>query len=789
MENRYVCIHGHFYQPPRENPWIESIELQDSAYPYHDWNERITAECYAPNALSRILDDQGRIVQIVNNYTKISFNFGPTLLTWLERHVPEVYQAILEADRESQKRFSGHGSALAQAYNHMILPLANERDKYTQILWGIRDFEHRFGRKPEGMWLPETAVDLQSLDIMAGLEIRFTILAPQQAHRIRQIKQKRWQDVDGGRIDTTMPYKLRLPSGREICIFFYHGPLSRAVAFEKLLSSGKSFAQRLLGAFSEGSSTSQIVHIATDGESYGHHHQFGDMALAYALYTIESNNLVKLTNYGEYLEQHPPSHEVEILENTSWSCAHGVERWRSNCGCHSGSHPDWNQNWREPLREAMDWLRDSLVPLYEEKAGTLLKDPWEARNTYIQVLLDRSHLNTESFLNFHAVRDLIEPEKVTALRLLELQRHAMLMYTSCGWFFDELSGIETLQIIQYAGRAIHLAQENLQKEMESHFLQRLEGAKSNIPEQRDGRHIYEKHVKSAMADLMKVGAHYAMSSLFKENNEKNSIYCYRVDLQDYKFSEAGKASLVLGKARLTSEITYESALVSFGVLHLGDHNLNCGVGLYHDEAGYGGMGDAISEAFSSADFPEVIRRMDRHFGPSTYSLKSLFRDEQRRLLDQILASTLINTEAVYRQVYENHAPLMRFLKDSGVPPPKALKVAAEFFLNASLRRAFEDEDFDVDFVASLLLEARIEGVTLDTATLEFAIRKNLEKMAALLSDNPEDLAQLTKLDSALDLLRSLPFKVNPWKVQNICYEILRRPILMYAWRPSRAMKG
>src|SRR5438128_953228 len=333
---RYICIHGHFYQPPRENPWLEAIELQDSAYPYHDWNERITAECYAANSVSRVLDGENQIIELVNNYSKISFNFGPTLLYWLEAKAPSVYAAILEADRESQKNFSGHGSALAQVYNHTILPLANARDRYSQILWGIRDFERRFKRAPAGMWLPETAVDLQSLEILAELGIRFTILAPHQAGRIRRLGGRAWRDVSGGRIDPTQAYEQRLPSGRRIALFFYDGPISRAVAFEGLLSRGEDFANRLLGAFTDDRDWDQLVHIATDGESYGHHHKFGEMALAWALQLIDQRDDVELTNYGEYLERNPPELEVQILDKTSWSCAHGVGRWMADCGCSTG---------------------------------------------------------------------------------------------------------------------------------------------------------------------------------------------------------------------------------------------------------------------------------------------------------------------------------------------------------------------------------------------------------------------------------------------------------------------
>jgi len=783
--DKYICIHGHFYQPPRENPWLEGIEEQDSAYPYHDWNERITAECYATNAASRILDSEGKIVSIVNNYSKISFNFGPTLLDWIKEKSPEVYQAILEADSESQKRFSGHGSAIAQAYNHMIMPLANRRDKYTQVLWGIRNFEYHFRREPEGMWLPETAVDLETLDIMAGLGIRFTVLSPYQASRVRRIGARNWRDVKDGSIDSTMSYELCLPSGRRIDLFFYDGSISRAVAFEGLLTNGENFARRLLGGFSEGRAWPQLSHIATDGETYGHHHKFGDMALAYALNYIESNNLARLTNYGEYLEKHPPTHQVEILENTSWSCAHGVERWRSNCGCNTGGHPGWNQSWRAPLRESLDWLRDSLALAYEKKAREFLKDPWAARDDYIAVILNRLPDNIDRFLSRHVSRKLTDDEKIAVLKLLELQRHAMLMYTSCGWFFDELSGIETLQVIQYAGRAVQLFEDVFGDSIETRFLDLLERAKSNMPEQRDGRRIYEKFVKTAVVDLNKVAAHYAMSSLFEEYGEQTRLYSYTVERKDYRVFETGKARLLVGRVEMTSEITRESADLTFGVLHFGDHNINGGVRGFMGDEVYNSTVQELSETFNRVDFPEVIRLFDKHFGDSTYSLRSLFRDEQRKVLGLLLKSTLEEAEAIYRQLYERNAPTIRFITDLGIPTPKVFYSAAEFVLNSGLRRAFEGE-IDVERIKALLEEAKLEGVTLDTDTLEYSLRKNIEQMASSFLANPADFLILEKLEAALDILPSLPFMVNLWKPQNYFYEILKS---VYPAFQDKAKKG
>jgi alpha-amylase/alpha-mannosidase (GH57 family) len=770
---KYICIHGHFYQPPRENPWLEMVELQDSARPYHDWNERITAECYAANSASRILDDQKRIIQVVDNYSKISFNFGPTLLAWMEKHATDVYQAILNADIESQSFFSGHGSALAQPYNHMILPLANRRDKRTQIVWGISDFEHRFHRLPEGMWLPETAVDMDTLEILAELNIKFTVLAPRQAKQARRIGEEQWTDVSGERIPPTMPYVQSLPSGRKMTLFFYDGPISKAVAFEGLLSRGEFFAQRLLEAFSDGGDWPQIVHIATDGETYGHHHRYGDMALAYALHTVASQGVAKLTNYGEYLERHPPTHEVEIFENSSWSCVHGIERWRSDCGCNTGGNAGWNQRWRAPLREALDWLRDTLAPAFEEKAGQFLKDPWRARDDYIRVVLDRSRESTKGFFDVQAKHPLSREEEITVLKLLEMQRHLMLMYMSCGWFFDELSGIETVQVMHYAGRALQLAREVFSNDLESSFLRFLEQAKSNIPEHGDGKRIFEKSVKPSAVDLVKVGAHYAMSSFFEDYAESAGISCFTADREMYERAEAGKVRVAVGRVKVSSQITGEDQRICFGVFHWGDHNLSGCVKECSDGEPDGITVKEILNTFGRAAFPETLQLLEKHFGAPAYSLRSLFRDEQRKILDIILDSTLSDAIAVYRQVYENSAPLLRFLKYLNIPAPGAIKTAAEHVLNASMRQAFEEEELKLERVEVILNSAELEGVSLDTAGLEMTVRRRTERMTEALAAQPGSFALLQELDSVVGLIKTLPFEVNLRKVQNTYYSLVR----------------
>ncbi len=770
---RYICIHGHFYQPPRENAWLETIEVQDSAYPYHDWNERITAQCYAPNGACRLLDGDGRIRGIVNNYASISFNFGPTLLMWMQEKAPDAYQQILEGDRLSCERFSGHGSAMAQAHNHLIMPLANRRDKYTQVLWGIRDFRHRFGRDPEGMWLPETAVDLETLDIMADLGIKFTVLAPYQAHQARPLGAEQWEDVTGGKIDPTMAYQQNLPSGRQIAMFFYDGPISRAIAFENLLSNGESLAKRLAGAFNDSRSWPQLVHVATDGETYGHHRPHGDMALAFALYFIETSNLAKLTNYGEYLEKHPPTHEVEIYENTSWSCAHGVERWRSNCGDNSGMHPGWNQEWRVPLRQALDGLREELAPAYEQWAADFVKDPWAARDGYIDVILNRSPDNIDAFAAKYGSRKLSEDDKVTLLKLMEIQRHAMLMYTSCGWFFDELSGIETIQVMQYAGRAIQLAQELFGDQLEERFLGKLAEARSNIQEMGNGANVYDRLVRPAVAGLAKVAAHYAIDSLFEPWPAHSRVYSFSVDRLDYYPLQVGEIRAAVGRARITSEITHENAVMYFGVLHLVDHNLVGGVRGFQGDDVYQALVREFTEAFDRADFAQGIQRLNAEFGTLTYSLRSLFRDEQRRIVNLILKSTLAEAELVYRQIYEHHAPFMHFMVDTVMPLPKTMRDAAVATLSEDLHRAFDAEPLDSARVQGILDEARTLGVDLDLAGAGYSLEQRIEQLAERFRRQPNELPTLQRMDAKVGLIRSQYFNIDLSKVQNIYYDLLQ----------------
>ncbi|WP_372370681.1 DUF3536 domain-containing protein [Candidatus Uabimicrobium sp. HlEnr_7] len=487
--DKYICIHGHFYQPPRENPWTGKIEKQPSAAPYHDWNERITAECYESNSHCEIFDHSGIKVKDLNNYAHISFNFGPTLLSWMERSNKKAYESILRADVESIENFNGHGSAIAQVYNHIIMPLANERDKKTQIVWGIKDFEYRFKRRPVGMWLAETAVDTATLELLAENDIRFTILAPRQAKRVREIGKDSWESVAYEKIDPFRAYLCKLPSGKSINLFFYDGPISQDIAFDNLLANGESFADRLLHILFH--TRAQLVHIATDGETYGHHHNFGNKALAYCLNHIMNNEHAKLSVYSEFIEKFPAEYEVEIFEDSSWSCMHGVERWRDDCGC--GSEGGGQQLWRAPLRRAMDWLVNESANIFEKQMQKFDVNPWEIRNHYIDLILENN--KTTEFFKTHFSKRINERSQKKILTLLDMQHQSLLMQTSCGWFFEEISRLEGIQIMAYARKCLEIGQDFCFRSLEKKYCKLLEEAPSNMPQFKNGADIYQKIVK------------------------------------------------------------------------------------------------------------------------------------------------------------------------------------------------------------------------------------------------------------------------------------------------------
>jgi hypothetical protein len=451
----------------------------------------VEAECYRAIVAARIPAADGRIASIANLLHSISFNFGPTLLAWMETHAPETYHSVLNADRESRKRTGGYGNALAQAYHHTILPLASRREKVTEVRWGIADFRRRFRRDPDGMWLPETAVDAETLDVLAQEGIAFTIVAP---HQLRKVPR-------GG-----LPGRFRTGGGRSIAIFPYDGPLSHGVAFGSLLTDAEIWAKAMVdsslhediasldvnernpGRYEFDQPPNRLVSIATDGETYGHHHRFGEMALAAVLAILSLKKGVRVENFSSFLARIPPLEDVALEEPSSWSCAHGVERWRGNCGCKMFLAVATQQEWRKPLREAMEWLATRFHAIYEEEGAALLGDPWAALDGLGEAGPSDPAAATEVLRNF-APRELTESEIVRARDLLELERNALQLFTSCGWFFDDLAGIEPIQVLRYAARALELVGPR-SRELTEGFLTILQEARSNETPPRDGRAVF-----------------------------------------------------------------------------------------------------------------------------------------------------------------------------------------------------------------------------------------------------------------------------------------------------------
>ncbi len=770
MNKKYICIHGHFYQPPRENPWLNKVEIQDSAYPYHDWNHRINAECYRRNSASRIINSEGRIEDIINNYSWMSFNMGPTLLAWMETEAPESYEAIIEADKESREAFSGHGAALAQAYNHLIMPLANERDQETQVIWGIEDFKSRYDRFPEGMWLGETAVNTATLEMLAKYGIKFTILSPYQAKRMRKIGKTEWHDATNAKIDPRRAYVCNLPSGKQISLFFYDGPASQAVAFEGLLDNGENFAYRLQGQFTSEDEV-QLVNIATDGESYGHHHNLGEMALSYCLNHIEENDDATLTIYGEFLEKFHPEYEVEIPEDTSWSCSHGVDRWRNDCGCNTGGNNDWNQKWRAPLRDSFDWVREKLIVLFEKEMKEYTSEPWEVRNKYIQIVLDRSEENVSRFLKENFQKNLTKDEKVKLLKLLEMQYHTMLMYTSCGWFFDEVTGIESMQDILYASRAIQLAEEISGNSYEKDFEQLLEKIPSNIPEFGTALTAYNKFVKPMSLDMIRIGAHYAISSLFEEFPEEVSLYNFSAIVKTKNLYEAGKQKLVIGRTEFRSDVTWEQVDISYAVLHLGDRHLYGGVRQYLGAEALEELRNDVAELFKKGDIYEIFNLMDTCFGNHNYSFWHLFRDEQRSIMDLIMESTLKTAEGAMQLLYENTYPLLQTFGEINMKVPNKLKLPVDMVVNTKLINALHNENFKINKFIRLLNSAELIHADLDAVTLNFLTDERLNAIMYKLMQNPKDMELLENINNMLETLKKSQIKPARWEAQNIVFSI------------------
>ncbi len=767
---RFVCVHGHFYQPPRENAWLERVERQESARPFHDWNERIESECYGPNARARILDDEDHVIDMVNNFAKMSFNVGPTLLSWLEAKAPQTYARILAADVEST-RAMGHGSAMAQAYGHLILPLATPRDRRTQVRWGVADFRRRFGRAPQGMWLPETAACTDSLRALAEHGIEFTVLAPSQAKAIRLEHETAFVPTSEGGLDTRRPYRVDLGGGLSIAVFFYDGATSQAVAFERLLSNGDAFANRLYEGFSREAQRPELVHIATDGETYGHHHRFGEMALAYAFRRIERDPDVTLTNYASFLATHPPKDEATIVENSSWSCAHGVGRWSADCGCRTA--PEKNQAWRGPLRAGLDWLRDAIDAHFEASAKDLLEDPWQARDEYIDVVLDRRRDNVQAFLVSRAARALDAADGRKALMLLEMQRHRMLMYTSCGWFFDDVDGLETTQILQYAGRAVELARMTGGPDLEQEIVGRLKRSHATTPHAPTASAVYERTVSAARVDARRLAGAFAVTSLF--GISLRDVPAFEVVDREVRTAKRDDQRFASGRLEITNLVTRERIGVAFAVHHAGGPAVIGGMRLLEN----GAMDDSDEpERWITAfeeEPQELDARMTAELPMKIDSLRVLPLDERVLVVERILASAVRAAETAYRQVFTGNAVLLTELAATGVKPPRALTAATRVVLEADLLRAVRRDPPDTRALRNLLAESRAENVPFDEATLVFELAIAIDRTTEILVHEPGNDSALGRLIDLVEIARKVRPSFDLSGPQDLVWTVLHEP--------------
>ena len=628
VSHRHVCVHGHFYQPPRENPWLGEIEREDSAYPFHDWNDRIAEECYGPMTLGVRGGSDGRAIAYDDLLKRLSFNFGPTLLSWLERKRPSLYRRVIKADLLSAQP-DGLGNAIAQPYFHVILPLASRRDKETLVRWGIADFKARYSRKPLGMWLPETAVDDETLDVLAAEGIEFTILAPSQAAASRPVGGE-WRDETAETLDPKTPYRWISPKNpaRSLAVFFYHDRLSRGVVTGETTATAEGFAQAVRARLMPGDAT-QMVHVASDGEFYGHHHPGAERVLALALDVLADENITPI-NHSRFLKFFPPPHEVRVRPNTAWSCEHGLGRWERNCGCRSGHLPEWSQEWRTPLRAALDRLAKRLDAFYEDDASRFFDDPWAARDESVALWLDRRSDAAARFLAGRVKRSLSAEEETRALRLLMLQRERLAMFTSCGWFFDDVSGVEAVQILQRAARALDLAR-LLGEDAEAAFLERAAEAKSNVEAFGDAAGVYRKLVAPTRVDLGRAAAHAAIldhldlvPACWPE--------AFRVELgpsfRAEKMGLAGRDRTLSARPVAAARADTRETGKWHVIVHRADR-LDFACWLAPQDASYDAA--ALGAEFLALGDDAFRARLDERFGAAPFGLDAVFSDERAEL--------------------------------------------------------------------------------------------------------------------------------------------------------------
>ncbi|MCE5336377.1 MAG: DUF3536 domain-containing protein [Desulfobacteraceae bacterium] len=798
-KKKYVCIHGHFYQPPRENPWLEAVEREPSAAPYHDWNERINMECYRANTAARLVDDKNQMLNLTNNYKYFSFNFGPTLIQWIEKRDPWAYRTILEADRQSCETLDGHGNALAQVYNHIIMPLASQRDKITQVRWGIGDFVHRFGRRPEGMWLAETAVDRKTLSILVDEGIKFTILSPYQAARWRFLApNSEWRDAANGSIPTGRAYRYDCGGGRYVHLFFYDPALARGIAFERLLEHSSKLLRQIQATSSQGDQFGEepwLVNVATDGESYGHHFKFGDMALAAAFQELQRDPSSEIVNYAYFLDSFPVVAEAEIFENTAWSCAHGLGRWSADCGCHIGGEPGWNQKWRAPLRKALDYVRDRLVAHFEESMKRFCKDPWQARNDYISVIVDRKE-HLAGFLSGHFAGSPGSPDVSRFLKLLEMQRFSLLMYTSCGWFFDEISQLEPVLIMKYAAMAMALAEETGAAPIEPGFLEILRDAPSNLAEFENGADVFRKKVKPEFIRKERVAANYAIQSLARYPEREFQSYTYSIFPEHEEDLGSNPVPCLFGHLGVRDDRTLDREDFLYTVVHFGGMDFRCWVKPFPGMIEYGRILSALQNAVEQQNTTSMVRILDAGFGTGYFGLDDVFGDLRSTIALEISGKALSAYTELQKTLFHTHKPLIMSLKKWGIKLPADLRISIRRVLSDEARQLVEsillhEEEqpagnaswFETDFffrahmarLTSLLDEVRSWGMSLKletvSARLGTVLVKSVLEMTVSFSEN-----EAGRFFRLLTVCVALGIHPETWKLQTLYYGFVTRGV-------------
>jgi len=783
-----LVIHGHFYQPPRENPWTDDIEHQPGAHPFPNWNERIHNECYRPNAFARIVDNYGRVEHIVNNYSLINFNFGATLLAWLERFHAPTYARIIEADRTSVRRRGGHGNAIAQGYHHAILPLSNERDRRTEIRWGLAEFRHRFGREPESLWLPETACNDATLGALIDEKLKYVILSPFQAERVRPVGSEVWLSVIDGQLDTGLPYRYthRDGSGRSLAVFFYDGQLAKAIAFDGALASSHLLLDRFERSArsissSGGGASGRIIHVATDGESYGHHFKFGDRCLAYGLEVEAEARGFWVTNYGEFLAANEPEMEVEIKagaesEGTAWSCAHGVGRWARDCSCHASAPEGWNQKWREPLRDALNYVRDEAALAFAEQGGELFRDPWRTRNAYIELLIDpkRDHA---TFLTRQAGLGLNEPEQRRALTLLELQRSSLLMFTSCGWFFNDISGIETVQVMKYAARAMDFMGELGVPGPRAEFLERLEEAHSNIKKHGTGADIFRALVEPARVSPPRIAASLAISSLVDKSEQDGEIADHTFKLSDFRQEQHGRLALATGRLELETISTGKQLDFVIAAIHFGDVDFYCALKDFAGEADFIEATETLWSQFRTGSVPSLLRLMEEEFGQYDFGLEHLLPEGRQRIYEIVFGRMVGRFSEQYEYLYEENRRNIEMLQQAGFHLPEELRAAAEFTITRRLERELDNFEQNNDPVAlreALRIAGEVArlGYRLDHTSMRRKFENLIVGTVRAAINEPESDHHETAL-SLINLANKLSLQANLERAQEIVYEALQ----------------